>query len=1596
MARQSNEDVSKIGVGLHTNNSPIDQPQGTYRFALNAVEETNDGNQRKLSNEPSSYNCTNLPTGYVVIGDRYLENNTTFLILSKLDSTRIDMGLLDRNSQYKTLVNTGVLNMPVTHQCDIQYRLRRGNERVVYWVNGYNQAKTLNIDRLHNFQNTTYANYIRGGGNPDTFVGEKWDGSSFDLIKTYSSIPTFNNVEVLENGNILPGSFNFAIQLVDEDLNPTEWITTSNTVNIYNDSINNPFERIRGSRNVSSDSQSFPRTNKSIKLTISGLDKSFPYFRVGIIQATSGTGEPTKVLASELNPTSDSTYTYTGNDESLTSLNIGDILIDDQIIFAPRHIEQIENRLILMYGEGKGINWCNFQRYASKINSDLVTKQVVLNNVASETNIKNGKSTFMYRGYMPGEVQSFGVVYVFNDGYISPSFHIPGKNIKSTSKLKYYELDTNYLDIHNCSAENYWGLDGMGETLVGKPIRHHRFPFRKEVNKPLVSSNGTTTNLIKYRLKLQVGLNPAWTPGPIEYPKDSGGLPLAINYTIQYKVTGSGTNNTFSGQLVDTDVSLSKPITVYDDTISLDTIVGTEYGELTTDSQLYTYQTLANERFILTYTYEQYTVSSSFNNDVAEIFGIEFSNIEKPHPDVIGFYIVRNERTDDDRLILDNAIFGQMTEFQQYKSFGVITPRQTYGVNNCGVGGNPNKSIKFYDKSLWFFNPEFQYLQKKIEYDGIEVEGVYEPTTIDMPSISSRDNYTCNGDGSKGVYVQDVQAGTSFNPEVNKAKNKDDDGFDLIIGYRNTNVKFVLDSTITMPVKSRILYFNAASYQNFAGNVYYNVSTDNKIGMYLTDTVIDLSKIRNNTTNKTGFFYGALTKTNPSAYANFLSRPYYKEHNNPVLFGNTNIVNKVAIYNGDAEISAFNFVSTVFYDMAVADRPKKSSIWKIVTGALLVVGAIIATVATGGIAAPLVVVAASSLAISYGVTMLMSGIKFEQFKAMIETDYEKGLKETILDGGVFETVGDFVLRQDDTIKWFSDRVSNIYMESSVPFGLRSGLTSGTPDFVDAPAAYNEGSFRSYLIEKLTTLDRNQGSGRLYKGYASAEVYDMNKDYMRFNKQKNFIHLPLEYDCCSDSKETYPTRRWFSQQSFQEEKTDNYRSFLPNNYSDIEGEHGAITDTFRLGNNLFIHTAEALWQQPVNIQERITGEIVSFIGTGEFMAIPPRKVLDSNLGSAGCQHKWATIKTPVGVFFVSEIEHKPYLFGESPRDISEGISNYFEENLRPFLSDQLYGKFGVTYMYENNPANIDGTGYISTYDTRYERIILTKRDHQVIPSRLASLELRSNKPTSGNAFIYCLKDGLFYDGVNPISLTNTLYFEDKGFTLSYSLKSKQWISWHSYLPNYYIYTQNDFYSFVNTANKIWKHNMVGNYQTHYGRYNPFIIEYVINSNILVEKTFEAMLLQTLARKWDGTTKQYIEDKFITFNKLTVFNSNQCTGELTIKVKQTEPSPSLWYSHQIVESANVVTANRSNSGWNLNRFRNYVNDYSKPMFTSGWNDIRDSYFIDKIVNSLVIDYKKPWHELESLKGKYVVIRLKFDIFDNTNLILDYSIQSEIPTV
>lgn len=1251
------ENPSEVNGNLYQDCLESDQPQGTIRFALNTVNENSEGNNKKSIEEGNEL-AHLLPTNYIPLGKIYIGDKKFILFSISKNEALSEIGLVDDYNNYTTLVNAN-LGFKLSHQISGVFRLRRGCERTIYFV--IPKPMIFNLDKPQDFKDGLGA----------------WDIDKFSLFKTYSKIPTFSKVEVLESGNILPGSYNAAIQYLDEDLNPTEFITTCEPVHIYNDSTLKSYETIRGSTSKQTDYQDFGATNKSIRFTFENFDSDYPYYRVAIIHSNEGNGRVTKVTYSEEIPTEIKVYTFTGNISTATEGTVEDIALFNNIINSAEHIQQIENRLTLHNLTGNQTNLCGLQKYASRIKADLVTKEVILNTI-SEGNPKNPTVLIDGAGYMPGEIYPFGIVYVF-EGFISPVYHIPGKALLYPSEM---DSDNNcdntyYTESDSCGTGNYWGLDSEGNTLVGSQVRHHRFPLRSKVGKPLYTEQTTSSSGILTRTLTLKGIIVTIPTVDkelslvVEY-KDSGVL-SSFNITLAIGATSAIHINI-------PIASSSSPITdvkIYEDSVL------TSSGIQTDNGVSYTSEITETAKTSTTKVYK------------SEVFGIKFSGIEVPAPEdlngekLLGYYIVRCERTDENKSIVDSAVLTPLIEHELYVAHGHIFPK----VNVSAVK----------DDIISFISPENKFLSKEAKnITSIVQEGYFKLENTQI--YESR--------------IQDVMPGTSYDADKSKKRETDSDGFDLHTVSRNNNVKynrFKRDIATGSEIKE-VFYLDTLSSKVVTDRLnnrkeVFNISGDNKIGIIQLDKAYDKSDIT------TKLPYVILKRNVSDPYANFRVLPYFKETKNMQLFSTSS--NSVEVFNGDSFITSLRYTSAVYYDTRLRQRASKSGLFNAIIGALSVIAGTV-LVATG------LGTAAGIMLIGYGLTQVSSGLKKEQISKVYNELYEAGLRNTVKD----DTTNQYFTPNppDDSIQWLSDTVTNLWFESSVNMSIRSGVTVNLPDFLNAPIldiASTENEFKNYIIQKLTTLDTNNSSGRIYQGFANAELYEINLDYLRRNKEKYFYHLGLEYDCCSECTELFPHRNAYSEQSFQEELTDNYRIFLPNNYMDMEGETGVITDAFRIQNNLYIHTEEALWHLPANIQERVTGDIVSFIGTGDFFSIPPRKIVDDQQLSAGTRHKWATVKTAYGVYFVSEAEGRIYCFdGNKLIPISDqGLSHWFNEHGKLTALNEFKRINGRNYELDNNPSNPLGIGFISTYDTKKKRIIFTKKDFGLSSALLGSSDYR---------------------------------------------------------------------------------------------------------------------------------------------------------------------------------------------------------------------------------------------------------------------------------
>ena len=857
----------------------------------------------------------------------------------------------------------------------------------------------------------------------------------------------------------------------------------------------------------------------------------------------------------------------------------------------------------------------------------------------------------------------------------------PGNNVYPMAVNNTCE-DTQYLSNNNCSSGSMWGVDYEGTDLEGKAVRHHRFPLRTDHNIPFVEKvEGTAvTNYVK-RIKIEISGDTTLT---LPIVCDAEGTPLydatcvptyvpPFSLEIGYikdtvsesyisiidptdwaldnnETQGTTTSTIFSSTLVGTVITLDTPQFYEVNENGVKTL-------LTGTTVAGVFTSVRSPKGII-YTVSLVEASEEFKKDIytSNLFGIRFSNVEMPTEadlngnKIIGYYIVRNERKESDRTIVDSAVLASTMTTKNFVGSGLLYPE---------VMASPVSTVK--GDILTMINPEFKFNDVNFtNFSKITQQGNFNK----IEAIRSR------------VKVNDVLDGTGYVSEKHKKGEGDEDGFSLHIKTRDNLTQYTPSTSFTLDNTNikQIFYLPALGDKVILDSTeksvdVFNLACDNRVGII---------SLKQNFTAPiiTSLPYVYLERENINPYSTFRLTPYYKESQNPVYFGN-DVISTTDIWNGDSYISSMRYVNSIFYDNRMKQRAGKTSAWNYIAAGLLIVAAVLVEVFSLGVATIGAVALAGLAASLVGVAtaLTLSGLKQDAWNKAYNQLYKEGLRETITDNYILNDTdpishaerGFKKNPEDDEVQWFGE-CANLWFESSVNVALRHGATDNTPDFLDAPGNRQLGttapewdreyfgihsvgsgkeditpttSLDSIMLKKLTTLDSTRKSNKAYTGVAAAEIYLLNADYKRRNKQKTYNHLGIEYDCCSDCNETFPHRWHWSEQAFQEELTDNFRAFLPNNYKDLEGETGSITDIFRIQNNIYIHTEEGLWLCPQNIQERTTDNIVTFIGTGEYFNIPPRKIVDDSNSSAGTIHKWGRLKTKHGVLFPSYKEKKWY-------------------------------------------------------------------------------------------------------------------------------------------------------------------------------------------------------------------------------------------------------------------------------------------------------------------------------------------------------------------
>ena len=555
-----------------------------------------------------------------------------------------------------------------------------------------------------------------------------------------------------------------------------------------------------------------------------------------------------------------------------------------------------------------------------------------------------------------------------------------------------------------------------------------------------------------------------------------------------------------------------------------------------------------------------------------------------------------------------------------------------------------------------------------------------------------------------------------------------------------------------------------------------------------------------------------------------------------------------------------------------------------------------------------------------------------------------------------------------------------------------------------------------------------GESKNVGDYTHQDNMKYNEDYSAVNDIRTAIPLPLKNVQQTD----FPTRAHRSAKVDNTSIIDNYRVFLANQFRDLPKNRGDLWKLSTFNNLLYFHMEDSLFAAKGKQSMQMKDGSEAFVGSGDIFQQEPDEIIQTEDGYGGTQSQWASLTTRNGYFFVDKVRGKVFLMADQLEEISNaGMEAWFRENLDSEL-DPYRNKI-TDCSNVDNP--IIGLGLHSTWDPKYKKIILTKRDLRPTAAFKAGVLLAGQTPTPQNAIRYnggtckfqIWSAGLSAPGASTgqwynIEWNDSTYFKQVGWTISYFPELKIWLGFHSYIPYKYFNTVDTFYSFTDTYMDYLNGNISTNGVlsagipsgsepwTQYGnrgiwKHNDGEKGILYQETVSTERTwynFEFEVIHNELKNTDSlyTSFSYIADVYDPENNLVlehgftsfyVFNTFQISGDKTSTI--------LEY---------LVNTRRVGNGWNINRFRDLAaiavdsTDYytsnniniigglntgtlttssTVPMFTiDGMEEIPTAAYLTTAA-------LKPWNQQKKFIDRWLGIRLIYDNISN-NLINLYS--------
>jgi len=230
--------MAKYVKGLNKDAAPVDQPEGSYRYAKNALSNETAG---AISNEPGTRRSGSLNTNSVILGTIEITDDRVVMFeVGEDGGCRILLYSGASESIQNVVLKTISGNIPEGNDFDLKfnelypiegtYKIDPDNNLIIYWTDNFNPPRSLNVTRQIASNNSNRIYGVDPVESPNKNYIDR-----INLFPHAGPVPRIHFNGIASGGALKSGVYYLFLAYTDKDFVQTNYVSYSLAVPIVED-----------------------------------------------------------------------------------------------------------------------------------------------------------------------------------------------------------------------------------------------------------------------------------------------------------------------------------------------------------------------------------------------------------------------------------------------------------------------------------------------------------------------------------------------------------------------------------------------------------------------------------------------------------------------------------------------------------------------------------------------------------------------------------------------------------------------------------------------------------------------------------------------------------------------------------------------------------------------------------------------------------------------------------------------------------------------------------------------------------------------------------------------------------------------------------------------------------------------------------------------------------------------------------------------------------------------------------------------------------------------------------------------------------------